>query len=280
MKRKSNFSLPSKIVLLIFTTICLLLIVTSFTSNISVGPIKTVSGYVFVPIQKGINEVGLWFSNKSDYFKNLKEVIASNEELQSKVDELTAENSNLQQDKYELERLRTLLKLDDTYSSYDKVAARIIGKDAGNWFNVFMIDKGSEDGLKVDMNVIAGSGLVGIITEVGPNYATVRSIIDDTSNVSGVDLTTQDLCVIEGNLKTMNTSQSIPLIDMRDTDGNVNIGDAIVTSQISDKYLEGILIGYISEISEDSNNLTKSGSITPVVDFEHLEEVLVITELK
>lgn len=57
-------------------------------------------------------------------------------------------------------------------------------------------------------------------------------------------------------------------------------GDKIVTSSISDKYLPGILIGYISSISEDSNNLTKSGWLTPAVDFEHLEEVLVITQLK
>lgn len=57
-------------------------------------------------------------------------------------------------------------------------------------------------------------------------------------------------------------------------------GDKIVTSNVSDKYLPGILIGYIAKVNVDSNNLTKSGLITPAVDFEHLEEVLVITQLK
>ena len=60
----------------------------------------------------------------------------------------------------------------------------------------------------------------------------------------------------------------------------VVVGDKVVTSDISDRYQPGILIGYISYIEEDSNNLTKSGYITPAVDFEHLSEVLVITELK
>jgi rod shape-determining protein MreC len=57
-------------------------------------------------------------------------------------------------------------------------------------------------------------------------------------------------------------------------------GDKIVTSDISDKYLPNILIGYIHTINRDNNNLTKSGYITPAVDFEHLSEVLIITDLK
>lgn len=79
----------------------------------------------------------------------------------------------------------------------------MIGKGTSNWFNTFTIDKGSKDGIKVDMNVIAGSGLVGIVTDVGKNYAVVRAIIDDTSNVSGMILSNNDNCIVSGNLKSM-----------------------------------------------------------------------------
>ena len=156
----------------------------------------------------------------------------------------------------------------------------MIGKDSGNWFNTFIIDKGSKDGIEKDMNVIAGSGLVGIVTDVAPNYAKVKSIIDDTSSVSGMDLATSDNCIIRGNLQMMNENQEIELSDLKDTDDQVQAGDQIVTSYISDKYLQGILIGYIKDVSVDSNNLTKSGTITPVVDFEHIQEVLVILDKK
>ena len=209
----------------------------------------------------------------------VKEVMSENKILQEKVDELTIENNSLLQDKYELDRLRDLYELDEKYPSYDKVAARINAKDAGNWFNTFMIDKGSKDGLAVDMNVIAGSGLVGIITQVGPTWSTVRSIIDDSSNVSGMVLSTSDRCIVTGDLQLMDEGK-IRFSQLSDTDNTVIIGDKIVTSHISSKYLQGILIGYISDITIDSNNLTKSGYITPVVDFEHLQEVLVITDLK
>ncbi|MBU9728237.1 rod shape-determining protein MreC [Diplocloster modestus] len=279
MRKKKRFSIPSKYLLLVLTLLCIGLMLLTFTTDLATGPLRSVSNYVFVPIQKGINQIGWWISDKKENLADLKEVRAKNQELQQQVDELTEENTILQQDKFELERLRELVKLDSEYSDYQKVGARIIGKDPGNWFDKFLIDKGTNDGLAVDMNVIAGGGLVGIITEVGPDYATVRSIIDDTTNVSAMIETTSDRCIVEGNLQLMNEG-IIQFSELSDKENKVNAGDKVVTSIISSKYLPRILIGYVKEIVPDANNLTKSGTITPVVDFEHLEEVLVITDLK
>ncbi|MBU9735338.1 rod shape-determining protein MreC [Diplocloster agilis] len=279
MRKRKKFSIPSKYLLLFLTLLCIGLMLLTFTTDMATGPLRTVSNYVFVPIQKGINQIGWWISDKKENLADLKEVRAKNQELQQQVDELTAENTILQQDKFELERLRELVKLDSEYSDYQKVGARIIGKDPGNWFDKFLIDKGTNDGLAVDMNVIAGGGLVGIITEVGPDYATVRSIIDDTTNVSAMIETTSDRCIVQGNLQLMNDG-IIQFSELSDKENKVNVGDKVVTSIISSKYLPRILIGYVKEINPDANNLTKSGTITPVVDFEHLEEVLVITDLK
>lgn len=262
------------------TVLCVTVMFLSFTFNLSGGPLNAVAGYVFVPMQKGINAVGGWMSEKADNLKNLNDVMQKNEELQAQVDELTAELNTIKLEQYDLDNYRALLELDDKYPSYKKVAANVIGKDSGNWFNTFIIDKGSKDGIEKDMNVIAGSGLVGIVTDVAPNYAKVKSIIDDTSSVSGMDLATSDNCIIRGNLQMMNENQEIELSDLKDTDDQVQAGDQIVTSYISDKYLQGILIGYIKDVSVDSNNLTKSGTITPVVDFEHIQEVLVILDKK
>ena len=169
--------------------------------------------------------------------------------------------------------------MDKQYDDYEKVGARIIAKESGNWFQLFTIDKGSNDGIQKDMNVISGGGLVGIVTEVGPNWATVRSIIDDNSNVSAMVSTTSDQCIIAGDLRLIDEG-SLNLVKLTDADNKVHVGDKVVTSYISEKFLPGILIGYISELNNDANNLTKSGYITPVVDFRHLQEVLVILELK
>lgn len=280
MRRKSKFILPARYLLLLMTGLCIIIMLLSFTLNISGGPLNAAAGYVFVPMQEGINKVGSWFLDKADHLKNLSDVMAENEQLQSQVDQLTTELNNVKLEQYELENLRELYDLDQKYPSYEKIAANVIGKNSGNWFNTFTIDKGSNDGIEADMNVIAGSGLVGIVTDVGPNYAKVTSIINDTSKVSGMVTTTSDNLIVSGSLQKMNEDMVIEFNNLNDKEDKVSVNDPVVTSAVSYNYQQGILIGYISSVEIDSNNLTKSGTITPAVDFEHLEEVLVILNKK
>ena len=274
---QTNFS--SKHILLILCIVCVLLMGLSLITDKVSGPLRAVANYTIVPMQKGFNTIGLWMSDFSHNFETIQELRSKNKALQAELDELTVKNNLLQQDKHELERLRELYALDELYADYKKVGARVTMNDSGNWFHSFVIDKGSKDGIKVDMNVMAGKGLVGIVTEVGPNWARVRSIIDDASNVSALVLSTSDTCVVNGDLTLMQDGR-IRFEMLANNGTEIKEGEQVVTSHISSKYLQGILIGYISEIHVDSNNLTRSGYITPVVDFEHLREVLVITTTK
>ena len=202
-----------------------------------------------------------------------------NKELQSKVDELTIDNTRLRQEQYELERLRELYKLDQNYSDYEKIGAHVIANNGSNWFNDFTIDKGSNDGVQVNSNVLAGSGLAGIVTEVGPDYARVRSIIDDSSNISAMMLSTSDTCVVRGDLELMADGR-IRFEKLANNENEIEVGEQVVTSHVSNRFLQGLFIGYVSEIEVDANNLTRSGYITPAVDFSNLQEVLVITTTK
>ena len=285
MKNTHNFRnkkkhLSSKYILLFLTGVCIVALFTSLVFNISGGPLNTVAGYVFIPMQKGINNAGSWISNKANDFKTLNEVLKENKELQAQVDDLTSKLNVTKLEQYELDNYRELLDLDNKYAEYQKVAADVIAMDGTNWFSTFTIDKGTKQGIQKGMNVIAGSGLVGIVTDVGPNYAKVRSIIDDSSNVSSMVLTTKDNFNVGGSLKSMNKDKVLPFTELRDEDDKVKVGDPVVTSYVSDQYQEGLLIGYIASVEKNANNLTKSGTITPVVDFQHLREVLVITNIK
>lgn len=279
MKRRDRFTIPGKYILFLLTILCVGTMSLSFLTNFDGGPLNVIAGYVFVPVQKGINTAGGWLRSKVENLEDLKEVKSENEKLREQIAELTLENNTLLQERYELEELRALYELDNDYSSLNKIAANVIGKDTGNWFNMFIIDKGANDGIAVDMNVIAGGGLVGIITKTGPDWAQVRSIIDDMSNVSAMVLKNSDLCYVRGDLQMM-TEGTMQLNQLRDEEDEVKPGDKVVTSYASAKYHKGILIGYVNEITMDANNLTKSGSLTPAVDFEHLGTVLVITDLK
>ncbi|MDI9509214.1 MAG: rod shape-determining protein MreC [Bacillota bacterium] len=278
MRRRTKLNLNPKYVLIILLVICVSFILISFRFGKSLYPVRNAVGSAITPMQKGINIVGTFISDKLDTFRNMKELIQENEKLKDQVSVLSYENKLLLQNKYELDELRELYELDQKYSDYPKVAARIIDKDTNNWYNVFTIDKGTKDGLAVDMNVIAGNGLVGIITECYYNHSKVRAIIDDKSAVWGMFLKTSDTCVIQGDLTTI--SKGKIHVQFISKDAEIEDGYEIVTAHTSPKFLQGILIGYVSDIKLDSNNMTKTAYLTPVVDFERLSEVLIITELK
>jgi len=278
-RKKDKFQLPSKYLLFILTVVCVGMMVLSFTTNLLAVPLNYISSFLIVPFENGLTSVGTYALEKTEQLQELSSVLEENEKLKNQISELTIENTQLQQEKYELTKLRELYELDAEYEEYTKIGARIISRDASNWYSSFVIDKGTEDGIQVNCNVIAGSGLVGRVTEAGPNHAKVVSIISDGINTSGMVLASGDNLIVTGNLETMKDGK-IEYSQLIDSRNKVTVGDKVVTSNISDQYLPGLLIGYISSISTDSNNLTKSGYFTPVVDFEHLNEVLVIKELK
>ncbi len=278
-KFKIHFKIKSKHTLAIMTFLCIGLIATVFASGISTAPLRNLAGYVVIPFENSINEIGKGLTKVRDSFRSKEDLMEENEKLRQQVASLTEQNNALVLDQSDLEDLRTMYELDQEYDEYPKVAAQVISKDPGNWYDVFVIDKGSEDGIQKDMNVIADRGLVGIVTEVGNHWATVRSIIDDSSNVSGQAVSTSDTCVVQGDLELIDEGK-LRFSQMYDEEDEIQEGERIVTSNISDKYVEGLFIGYVSEVEMDSNNLTKTGTIVSPVDFAHLKNVLVITTLK
>ena len=279
MKKNGQTSLSTKYWLLILSLVCVVLMGLSVISDKINGPLRSVANYSIIPMQKGINTLGVWMNDLTRNFETLEELREENKELQAQIADLTTKNNLLQQEKHEMDRLRELFELDQKYGDYPKVGARVTANDTGNWFSSFVIDKGSNDGIAVDMNVMAGTGLVGIISEVGPNWARVRSIIDDASNVSALVQSTSDTCIVSGDLTLMQDGK-IRFEQLANNESIIDSGEQIVTSHISSKYLPGILIGYIYDIKTDANNLTRSGLITPAVDFQHMQEVLVITTTK
>lgn len=261
------------------TILCVFMIAVTSIRGSLLNPLRNAVGALLVPVQSGINAVGGGIYKEVSAMTELRQALSENEKLQAQVDELTEENTRLRSEEQELARLQELYELDQDYMEYNKVGARIIAKDSSSWFSVFRIDKGSEDGIRENMNVIAGGGLVGIVTDVGTNYATVRSIIDDSSQVSAMAQQSGDTCIVSGDLRLFKEGRL--RLSYMEKDDDVKDGDMIVTSNISGKFLPGILIGYATDITVDyHDNLTKSGYLIPAARFDRLQEVLVITDLK
>ena len=271
-------SKQNRYILIGLTIICVVLIVVTSITDSWLAPLRTGVGYVLIPIQSGVNRVGSVIYDELVDFSQLKTALEENAALKQEVSELTETNNRLMSQQFELERLRQLYELDQNYLQYEKVAARAIANDTGDWFQVFRINKGSADGIEVGNNVMAGGGLVGIVTDTGANYATVRSIIDDSSRVSAMAMQSGDTCLVGGDL-TLYKEGRLRISNIK-KNADVKEGDRIVTSNISSAFLPGILIGYATDITVDSNQLTSSGYLIPVAEFDSLQEVLIITQVK
>ncbi len=277
-KRHKRPVLHPKHLFIFFSAICFLLSILSFKFADEFAGVKSVAGNVVTPMQAGINSVGGYFSSKFELLQSKDKLLDENALLQKKVDSLSYDNKVLAEENVELDNYRQLFKLGKQYPDYPKEAAHVISRDGNNWYNVFTIDKGKKDGIDVDMNVLAGNGLVGIVSEVGNHYAKVRSIIDDKSNVSSMFMPTGETCIVKGNLESIYKGY----IDVEYISNNAEVqnGAEVVTSKISPKFLPGLLLGYVSDIKEDSTKLSKTAHLKPVVSFDKLDIVIVITQKK
>lgn len=276
--KKPKFSIPPRYVLFFLTVLCVILLGINFVFPTLLNPVREGIFTVFMPMQKGINQIGSAIADELSALSHMREAEEENELLRERIDEMQEKMDRYSVDYQELLQLRELLELKNTYEEYPTVAANVIQKESGNWFNSFIIDKGSDDGIAVDMNVLSGGGLCGIVTEVGKNYAKVLAIIDDDSNISAMTAETNDTFIIAGDLTLFD--EGLLKLQYADKDAQLEAGDQVITSNISTKYLPGLLIGYVQEVSLDANNLTQSGYLLPTADFDHLTHVLVITMVK
>jgi len=275
---KKKFSISGKLIFTILLLVSVGLIVVSYLFSDIFEPLKTAVGNFFFPMQKGIAVIGEEVSDSIQIFKDKKELLEENERLTEEVNDLKLENRSLIHEKYELSWYRNLYETDYVYQNAQKAVGKIISRNPNGACDVFLVDKGEDDGIAKDMNVLANGGLVGIVTETGKNWSKIRTIIADDSAVSGKFQITSDTCVVKGNLKRMDSGY----IDVEMINLNAEVYDnyEVVTSYISDKFLPGILIGYVSNVRNDPSGLNKSAYLTPVVDFEHLEAVLIIKALR
>ena len=280
MRKRGKSTIPVSMVLLVMSVICILILFLSYTTPLLQGPVSTVASYIFMPFEKSLNYTGQLIFDNASNAKTNAQLQEENEELKAQVESLQNQLIDLQLEQNRLNELEDLYDLDQSLGSYETTAANVVSKSTSNWYNTFTIDKGSSDGIEVDMNVLSGNGLCGIVISVSNNYSVVRTIIDDSSKVSAMILTTEDNCILSGSTESMNTSNTILLSNLKDSGQTISVGDTVVTSNISDKYLPGLLIGYVASLDPNDSELTRTGTVTPVVDFIHINEVLVIKQLK
>ncbi|MCU0591819.1 MAG: rod shape-determining protein MreC [Desulfobacterales bacterium] len=179
----------------------------------------------------------------------------------------------IQQSELELEnqRLRELLGFKRSLPA-PAIAAEIIGKDPSAWFKTVIIDKGSSDGLRRGLPAVSSLGVVGQIVEVSGRQSRLMLIIDRNSGADALVQRTRARGVVKG------TSRDECYLDYVLHADDVRVGDLVVSSGFDGVYPKGLLIGTVTAVDFKGGDFFKDVQITPAVDFDKLEEVLIILE--
>lgn len=262
--------------LVAFAVLFCVFMVLSGTGAQEVGIGRNVVNIILTPLQKGVNAVGDFFSDKFAYFTEFDDLKAEKERLEEENRALRAELREREKDKDENERLRAYLGVREENPDFTYTLCEIIARDNGNVFSSFTIDKGSMDGIAVKDAVINSDGLVGLVSEVGTNWAKVVTIINSESVIGALVSRTRDVAVLEGNMQLQNEGRC--LLTMLPTEKSADVGDAVETSGLGGLYPKGLLIGTVVDIQPETHGMSYYATIEPAVDFHRVREVLVITD--
>lgn len=249
----------------------ILLIFIGFTSG-GRNQVTYVEGLIsksIAPVQKVLYSGSRYVHNFFTSIFEIGTLKETNKELQKEISELKQKQASLEDIQNENTRLSKLLDYQKANPQYDYIVADIVAVDPEVWFNVFTIDKGSDDGLKRNMPVVVSEGLVGKIVEVSKDTAKVLSISDASSMVNGIASRTGDYIRIKGNVDTVLEGNITP-------DVKLMPGDLIVTSGMGGIFPEGIMIGEVESVTKEKGLLEKSVMMKPAVEFKKLNEVLVL----
>jgi rod shape-determining protein MreC len=244
------------------------------------GTVQQTITSAITPIQKYIYLAGQRISNIFYFVNSIAVTRKENFQLKSELQGLNQKLIELERYKRENQDLNKILAFKNTRPDLTMIGANVVGKVGENWFNIIVIDRGEEDGIKKGNYVITGQGYVGQVIETSKSVSKVITILDEKANIPGKISSTGE----EGLIKGASGSGKDKLceIDFLPTDTKVKQGDLIVTSNIitNDGAIshENLLIGTVVQLGEDKSNLIKHAYVKPAVDFSKLENVMVIVK--
>ncbi len=243
------------------------------SAEISIG--ENAIGSVLSPVQNAFGSATKWvrdfftgWRNYDDLQRSYDAVFLENEGHKLRL--VSAEEALL-----ENERLKELLDAKDRYATLDPLYAKVIARDPGQWFDTFSVNRGTSDGVSVGMSIVTGDGLVGTVYEVGLNYAKVRSIIDSRSAVACLVERTRDNGIMRGQITSSSQTPECYVYYLPNI-SNIVPGDNLITSGTDSLYPKGLSVGTVTAVSRDAGPEGNYVLARPAVDFQHIEEVLIL----
>ena len=242
-------------------------VILGITSGATFG--ENVVGTILSPIRTGIAAIDRQAERYYNYIFGYEALKAENAELQKRILEMEEDVRTAEQYQRENEQLKTLLGLSEEHEDYSFVSAYIISWDSSDYKSAFTIGKGTNSGLEEGMCAVTENGqVVGLITKVGVNWATITTIMDSSLEISASIASSGYTGVVHGS--------SILRMNYLLTDAIIKNDDQVVTTG-STLYPRGLLLGYITNASQDETGVAKYATLSPSCDLDNLEQIFIIT---
>ena len=275
-----------RVMVTVVAIILIVLIGVTSTERMSLTKFEKIMGNVLTPIGKVSNSIGY---NLSKFFNNIKDIGVlreENEELKIRIAQLKEENRNYLNVIGRADYLKNEAALLRN-TTYNLIPAQIVGKEPGNWFDNFTIDKGVKDGIKKGDTVIQGieveqnvvtEGIVGRVIDVGDDWAKIVTAVDELNRISFKISRTQDSGVVSGSIDSKRSIDGEISGYLFDNKADVIKGDKLFTSGLGGTFISGIYIGEIEEVIDDDEDLMKRIQVKPAINFKKIYKVFVISK--
>ena len=231
---------------------------------------------VLTPFRSGFSALTRQAERYYNYLFNYESLSAENDYLRRQISSMENEVRTADSLQRENERLKELLGLQEEHEDYRFNEAYIVSWDSSSWKSTFTIGKGTRSGLETGMVVVTEYGqVVGLITDIGPNWATVTTVLDTSLEISASVSSSGYTGVVEGSYRTGETGSL--RLSYLPTDAVMKNGDQVVTTG-STLYPKDLILGYVADAGLDDTGVSKYAVLDAAVDFGSLEQVFLITE--
>ncbi len=267
--------------MIVISVAIILILIIGYTNKerLKLTKFEKTFGSLLTPISKVTMNIKNGVSN---FFINIKDVSTLKEDninLEIRVLELEEENLELKNVIGMSDYLKNEARLIQS-SSHNFIQAQITSKEPGNWYNRFVVDKGSNHGIKNGDTVVTGfeieqnlvqEGIVGRVIDVGPNWSKVVTIIDERNKIAFKNVRTQDGGILNGSIDGIISGY------LFDSKSDVIVGDKLYTSGLGDSFIKDVYIGEIEEVIDDVEDLIKTVIVKPAINFKKLQRVMIIS---
>ena len=275
--KKKLFTSKIKTLLIVAVALAIITTVAVAVSGGTTLP-ENVVGTVLQPLRSGVAAIDRGALRLYNYIFSYESLQAENAALKAQIAQMDEDVRAAQELQRENLRYRQLLEIKEAHEDYQFTPAYLIAWDSSSWRSAFTIGKGTNHGIEIGMAVISeNQQMIGLITDVGANWATVTTILDNGLEVSASIASSGYTGVVQGTYESETTQ--ILRMNYLTTDAQLKNGDQVVTTG-STLYPKGLMLGKITNVSLDETGVAKFAALKASCDLDDLEQVFIITEFE